>query len=309
MKRILISLVVFLLCCAAGLAQTVSNVTVAQEGSKVVVSYDIDKESTEVQLTVSTDGGRTFSAPLKMVTGDVRDVRPGTRRIVWDVLSEWDKLTGDNIVFNVIANSIDYVDLGLSVKWATCNLGASNPEESGGYYQWAGLQDVLITSTDLDWSNCPYHTGSDENTGWTKYVPSNKSSYWSGSGRSDNKTVLDPEDDIAHIKLSGNWRMPTDAEWTELRNNCIWIWTTLNGVKGYKVTSKKYGYTSKSIFLPAAGCCTRMNLTGVSSDGYYWSSSLAYLPFSGAGIHLHSSGVFVSSSGRYIGRSVRPVSE
>ncbi|MCQ2265367.1 MAG: hypothetical protein MJZ46_04915, partial [Bacteroidales bacterium] len=142
------------------------------------------------------------------------------------------------------------VDLGLSVFWAACNLGASVPEEYGGYYQWAGTKDVTDESIYLDYSNCPYHTGSIKEQGWTKYVSLNCSSYWSGSGSPDNKTILDLYDDVAHGKLGSNWRMPTDEEWTELLNNCTSECTTLNGVCGRMFTSRKNG---NSIFLPAAG--------------------------------------------------------
>ena len=201
----------------------------------------------------------------------------------------------------------DLVDLGLSVKWATCNLGASKPEEYGGYYQWAGLADVSDKSIYLDLSNCPYHIGSSSSTGWTKYVPSNKSSYWSGSGSPDNKRVLDPEDDVAHVKLGGRWRMPTYAEWQELIDNCTSVWTTLNGVEGTKFTSKKNG---NSIFLPAAGYRTGSTLGHAGSFGNYWSSSLytddptyAYYPY------FYSGYVGRYYSSRCLGQSVRPVSE
>lgn len=174
------------------------------------------------------------------------------------------------------ANGYEYVDLGLSVKWATCNVGASSPEEFGGYYQWAGTRDEDDIIGMVHYFNCPYHTTDFEaNTGWTKYVPSDESSYWYGSGYPDNKTVLDPRDDVAHVKLGGKWRMPTKAEFDELINNCTWTWTRKNGIAGYRVTSKKPGYTSKSIFLPAAGIIDEDDFHQVGQYGDYWSSSLS----------------------------------
>ena len=204
------------------------------------------------------------------------------------------------------------VDLGLSVYWASCNLGATKPEEYGGYYQWAGTQDVTSRSIDLGLDNCPYHTGSSYETGWTKYVPSGKSSYWSGSGSPDNKIVLDPDDDVAHVKLGGNWRMPTEAEFAELQNtgNCTWEWTTLNGVNGYKVTSKKSGYTGNWIFLPAAGYRADTLLYNVGSRGYYWSSSLRTgSPDDACDLVFYSGVVGTGNYSRYYGLSVRPVLE
>ena len=201
------------------------------------------------------------------------------------------------------------VDLGLSVKWASCNLGASKPTEYGGYYQWAGTKDVSDTGIYLNWSNCPYHTGSDGETGWTKY--NTASSY----GTVDNKTVLEPMDDAASVALGGKWRIPTDEEWRELRNtnNCSWTWTTIDGVNGYKVQSKKAGYTDNWIFLPAAGFRSSDYLQSVGADGDYWSSSLywnyKYYPYFADGMYFHSSNFYSYRNGRFYGESVRPVSE
>ncbi len=198
------------------------------------------------------------------------------------------------------------VDLGLSVKWASCNLGASKPTEYGGYYQWAGTKDVSDTGVYLDASNCPYHTGSDKYSGWTKYITE---SYY---GTVDNKTVLESMDDAAAVALDGEWRMPTDEEWTELRNtgNCSWTWTTIDDVNGYKVQSKKSGYTDNWIFLPAAGYRCSDFLDDVGSDGYYWSSSLTTSNSSCAYIISFLSGNFNRYYYyRYYGLSVRPVSE
>lgn len=187
-----------------------------------------------------------------------------------------------------------YVDLGLSVKWAKCNLGASKPEEYGGYYQWAGTEDVSDKSVNLDLDNCPYHTGSNRESGWTKY--NTKPSY----GTFDNKTTLEASDDAATVNLGGKWRMPTNAEWTELIDNCTWTWTTLKRVKGYKVQSKKPGYTDNWIFLPAAD----------KSSGHYWSSSLnTDFPSYAYSVLFYSGGVERLSYNRYYDYSVRPVSE
>ena len=205
-----------------------------------------------------------------------------------------------------IVSEMEYVDLGLSVKWATCNLGASKPTECGGYYQWAGTKDVSDTKIYLDWDNCPYHTGSSSTSGWTKY--NTRSSY----GTVDNKTVLEAKDDAASVALGGKWRIPTDTEWDELRNtsNCSWTWTSIDGVNGYKVQSKKSGYSDQWIFLPAAGYRFDYYLSNVGSYGFYWSSSLnTDYPNYAYYLYLSSSSVKKNNLSRYYGRSVRPVSE
>lgn len=211
-----------------------------------------------------------------------------------------------------VTPSPELVDLGLSVKWASCNLGASKPEDSGGYYQWGGTKNVTDERIILDWNNCPYHTGSSYFPGWTKYFSSDMPKYWSGTGSPDNKTVLDPEDDVAHVVLGGSWRMPTDAEWEELRQNCTWEWIrNITGAGGYKMTSKKPGYTNKSIFLPAAGVRSGSFHDNNGPYGRYWSSSIYQdAPWYAYFFGFHEWGNPKLSYGeRFYGLSVRPVSE
>ena len=185
-----------------------------------------------------------------------------------------------------------YVDLGLSVKWATCNVGASNPEDYGDYFAWG----ETTTKSTYSWSTYKWCNGS--------YVTQTKYCTSSIYGTVDNKTVLDKEDDAAAVNWGGNWRMPTDAEMTELRNNCTWKWTTQNGVNGRKVT----GPNGNSIFLPAAGYRDDSSLGNAGSDGYYWSSSLnSDYPCYAWSVYFYSSNVGRSNTYRYYGRSVRPV--
>ena len=193
-------------------------------------------------------------------------------------------------------NGYAYVDLGLSVKWATCNVGASKPEDYGDYFAWGETEPKSTYS----WSTYKWCRGS-YNT-LTKY--NNSSSY----GTIDNKTQLELSDDAARANWGGSWRIPTRAEQDELREQCTWIWTTQNGVKGYKVTSKKSGYTNKSIFLPAAGCRYGSSLGDAGSYGLYWSSSLdSDYPDGAWGVYFGSSNVYRDFYDRYCGFSVRPV--
>lgn len=209
----------------------------------------------------------------------------------------------------------EYVDLGLSVKWATMNIGASSPEEYGSLFAWGETKAYFeedMSNTHLysvkgrylkryfDWSTYKWCSGYDENT-LTKYNTQSE------NGIVDNKTTLDLEDDAAYVNWGENWRMPTEDEMNELATNCIWAWTTIDGKNGYKVTSKIDA--SKYIFLPAAG----HRFDGIhyekGSRGNYWSSSLCIYPEDGC--HLYFSSSYVSSgrscNGRYNGCSVRPV--
>lgn len=193
-------------------------------------------------------------------------------------------------------NPYEYVDLGLSVKWATCNVGANSPEDYGDYFAWGETEPVEM----YDWRTYKYCNGS--STSLTKY--NTNRSY----GTVDNKTQLDLSDDAAYINWGGSWRMPTDAELTELSEQCTWIWTTQNGVKGYKVTSKKSGYTNNSIFLPAAGYRFGSSLSYAGSYGRYWSSSLGSDgPEDAGGVDFNPDRVYRGSYYRSYGRSVRPV--
>ena len=193
-----------------------------------------------------------------------------------------------------IENGYTWVDLGLSVKWASYNIGATKPEEYGDYFAWGETEPKELYA----WSTYKHCQGSDNTL--TKYNTNG------GYGTVDNKTQLELTDDAARANWGGSWRMPTDAEMTELRNNCTWSWTTQNGVMGYKVTSKSNG---NSIFLPAAGYRSLSSLVSAGSNGAYWSSSLYTDDYPGATwyVFFKSSNVYRSYGGRSNGHSVRPV--
>ena len=199
----------------------------------------------------------------------------------------------------------EYVDLGLSVKWATCNVGATKPEEYGDYYAWGETEP----KTSYTWTNYKFRTSGDswDNVKFSKYNTS--TSY----GTVDNKTVLDPEDDVAHVKWGGSWRLPTKEEQDDLRNKCTWTWyssgnTEFNGVAGYKVTSNVSGYTDRSIFLPAAGSRYASSLDFAGENGYSWSSSLGTgTPGYARSLNFGSGSRNTHDSRRLYGQSVRPV--
>lgn len=180
--------------------------------------------------------------------------------------------------------SHEYVDLGLSVKWATCNVGADNPEDYGDYYAWG----ETATKSSYSWSTYLDSPNRDGNS-FTKY-------------KSDGKAKLDLENDVAYVKWGGSWRMPTDGEWTELRTKCTWTWDSTK--KGYKITSSN----GNSIILPAAGYRNSGELSSSGLYGEYWSSTLnTSYPDNAWYMSFESGRITRSNGSRRYGRSVRPV--
>ena len=191
----------------------------------------------------------------------------------------------------------DYNDLGLpsGTLWATMNVGATSPEDDGEYFAWGEIQ----TKEEYTWDTYKWCNGNGNSM--TKYNIS------SAYGTVDNKTALVRSDDIAYERWGNPWHVPNSENWSELANkeNCTWIWTSLNGVEGYKVISVKNG---RSIFLPAAGFRSDASLYYEGKYGYYWSSSLYEdKPNSAWSVRFSSSQVDLYSGERYSGRIIRPV--
>ena len=194
-----------------------------------------------------------------------------------------------------------FVDLGLSVKWASCNVGAEKPEDFGLYFAWGETQgytsdDVKNGEKQFNWSDYKLCGGSDSTL--TKY---NNDSYY---GTVDTLTTLEQVDDAAYTS-DNTCRMPTRAELEELTANTTSTWETLNGVNGRRFTSKTNG---NSIFVPAAGGCGDGSVDYVGSYGSLWSSSLDE-SYSRYALYLffHSDYESMFNNYRYHGFTVRAV--
>jgi len=198
------------------------------------------------------------------------------------------------------------VDLGLSVKWANMNIGATSVTGYGFYFAWGETTGYGSDTSDgrsFNWASYKWGISS---TSLTKYNTK------AANGTVDNRTKLEFCDDAAYAAWGGAWRMPSKAEWEELKNtdNCTWEWKTdYNGSGvGYLVTSKKSGYTSNYIFLPAAGYRYDASVSGRGEYGRYWSSSLSEGYPSGAWyLYFGSGGAYVYYDNRYYGYTVRAV--
>ena len=153
------------------------------------------------------------------------------------------------------------VDLGMTVVWATCNVGASKMEECGSYFAWGAKS----AGTSFDWSNCPYWTKTNV---FSKYTTHNACS---SESKADGKDKLEEADDVANVLMGNSWRMPTKEEWETLISGCTWKWTAVNGVYGYMGTDKVKGGT---IFFPASGYYDDGGIEDKGTAAYYWTSSL-----------------------------------
>ncbi len=190
------------------------------------------------------------------------------------------------------SNGYEFVDLGLSVKWASMNVGADKISDHGGYFAWGETDN----KDDYTWSAYKHGSSADN---LTKY------------NFMDNGLALEAADDAAAVNWGGAWRMPTGSEWEELcsKRNCTWEWTSIENASGYRITSKKAGFTDKSIFLPAAGYYRGCSIEGAASSAYYWSSTRNE-PFPDRALCLYFIPNFVGTGNngfRNGGFSVRPV--
>ena len=205
-----------------------------------------------------------------------------------DIISEM-------IPTSCVAFSVEGVDLGLSVKWATCNVGATAPEEYGTYFAWGETKGKATYS----WATYEWCNGT-ENT-ITKYCTN------SAQGTVDNASVLTLEDDAAHIMWGESWRMPTKEEMNELITRCTWEWTSINGINGYKVSGN-----GNYIFLPATGYYSENRVSDRGSYGSYWSSTKTANNSNAACVlELYSRAKYLEESfyKRYYGLPIRPVTE
>lgn len=180
------------------------------------------------------------------------------------------------------------VDLGLSVMWATHNVGAEKPYEDGEHYAWAECEDKSESFYD-----------------WRSYQDLIDGQLYHFKKYREGKTKqITEDDDVAHVKMGGRWRMPTMEETEELMFKCKWKWIKYNGREGFVVIGK----TGNAIFMPAAGVYTNTYLNDWDSGAQYWSSTRADLSATLAYvISFNAGGPRKFYQVRYAGLSVRGV--
>ncbi len=249
--------------------------TVAIDGMEAGTTPDIFRNVTVGRHTVTVSKPGYQSRQEQVTVGENQ-----TATVSGELVAQAVQQQAAPVAVSTTGNTInghEYVDLGLSVKWAACNVGASSPEDYGNYYAWG------------------------ETATKAEYTESNSKTY----GKTMGDISGNPQYDAARANWGGTWRLPTKAEFDELVNKCKWEWTTQGGKKGYRVI----GPSGNSIFLPAAGWRSASLLDYADTYGSYWSSTpdsstsyACYLDF-GSGLWYPGWGI------RNSGFPVRPVSE
>ena len=260
-----------------------------QGGGKVLLAYRVKPVKTSDKAVKVNDYVEVVGTLVNYM-GNTPEVNAGG---TYTVITAGNGETPDtpDTPDNPSTPKYEWVDLGLSVKWATCNVGASSPEEYGNYYAWGE------TETKDYYSN--------ETMTFRLNISELKS-----RGYIDSEGNLTSSYDAATANWGKEWRMPTRDEVKELIEKGIWTWQYLNGVKGYKVT----GPSGNSIFLPPAGYRGWDWSEDVGSDGGYWSSTASEIKnvygeisHDGSLLSFGDDYYHISSHFRYYGRSVRPV--
>jgi len=212
-----------------GIEKNVLGRLVTKEGKEIVSSIFFNELPVFSRKRYYTNDTKLKAAPFSssgLIYTDDTKLNSGTAFV--QIRERTDGIQGAQIIieyyqdvsYDMVGGNSEYVDLGLSVKWASRNVGAAGPEQTGGFFSWS-------------------------------------------------------EDDIAHARLGGSWRMPTTKEINELIKECTWSWASVKGEIGFLITSKKRRYTDRSIFLP-------YYYGGTSGDVAYWSGSLDVGPDGGA---------------------------
>jgi hypothetical protein len=241
------------------------------------------------KVRIEKDGYEKYEKTIQVTEGQEEVVK---YELVKEVSKSLQPATNSSVAGSGMVNGHAYVDLGLSVKWATCNVGASKPEEYGDYFMWGETQ----SKTNYDWGSYKWCKGDERSV--TKYCLN------SIYGKVDHRAILELSDDAAYANWGGSWCMPDGDEFRELRDNCTWTWSTQNGVKGYKVTSKING---NSIFLPASGEHWKSSFLYAGKEGRYWSKRLAGYALAVAVLKFNSAEVSMSVIDARAGLPVRPV--
>lgn len=280
------------------------------------------RQASVIRLNVTTaDGKRIVNSACKWVSSDENVVsvmddglivarKPGACEITAMAYGKSATCT-----IHVTPYDIEFVDLGLGVLWATCNLGADKPSDCGDYYAWAEIEP----KDDFYWGNYRYCStiSGYNNAVLDKYTSDGKTGFLL---KADNLDRLEAVDDVASVLSGGEWYIPTSQDFEELKENCKWNLVKVKGVEGVEFESKVPGYEGKKIFIPYSGCMIDDEVKGLGHEFKLWSSTpsnnlSAYLDIWIDTLSRHRflsrkiiiPEVSVGYINRFIGMNVRPV--
>ena len=261
-------------------------------------------------LFVATNSATKMEIPVTHVVSDGDVVGSGstwTRKFIWDAKADVGTVKIDDVTLKVDVKNLGGVQLWEDGPyWAECNVGATKPEEYGYYFWWGDTVGYKRNANDNGWISVKDSTSFSFNSDNCQTYGKGNSQLQS-AGYIDETGNLVAMHDAATAHLGAPWRMPTEAEFSALINNCILTWTTRNGVAGRLVTGKD-AYATKSIFLPAAGFGDGSTLDRLGSCGYYWPSTPSFSSEYARYFYFYSIKFYLGLNNyRNFGQSVRPV--
>ena len=248
--------------------ESVKELVLSQK--QVLRDIAFDTEMTNFNTTILSLDGDTLVIAGEGFTGILTRCEDNAQAVTYTL-----PRSPEHLPVSGTLNGHEYVDLGLSVKWSSCYLGAESPTDYGNYYQWGAL------------------------------APKTSASDVSPANGSDVKDIAgNPSYDVARDQWGDAWRMPTQAEMVELESSCIWMWTVLDHIQGYVVI----GPNGNSIFLSAAGIYTGDSPIYVGTSCSLWSSTSAEAdPNEAYNLHFWKAGQHVQPYERNRGHMIRPV--
>lgn len=280
---------------------TVRAKVLAPAGRASILYGDVDGDGTLTVNDVRDLSKSLIDSGYKLVNHAASDVNQDGLISIADVTFLIDELLHPS---KGLCNGYEYVDLGLSVKWATCNIGAGVPEQFGGFYAWGETEEK---ETYL-WQGYGHNTSGHTNwEGCNKYQikDGQKRGVWYDGSTfcGDGKQTLESVDDVATQLWGEGWRIPTVAEYQELLTQCTWKWVSDGYKKGYEVSR-----LGRSIFIPAAGLAYGDAYYGTGSYGYYWTNSVTEFYTNYAySLYINMNEKEVGFDERCYGLTIRPV--
>lgn len=269
------------------------------------------KKEAAVRKLVENAGGVYDSTPLveNLVGNELIPIKQNGENKAVSVEQIKNEVINNGVI--ELPSKYEFVDLGLpsGTKWATCNIGASKPEETGLYFAWGETEGYTAEGYDL------YLPGGDDTA---EDVPAGKKAFtWDDYkfGTRDNLTKYNSTDGLTQLELiddaayqsDNNCRMPTRDEIEEFMDNTTSTWETLNGIKGKRFTSK---INDNSVFVPAAGGLAEGLAFAIGSNGTLWSSSPnKTILRNGWVLNFFSDEIYVTYHNRNTGYPIRPVQD